>query len=217
MHRLLHSPVAFAFVAAGLWLVVSFANATNPRAVPVELSEAQQGQLAQLTCYGSIESFRVVRHLDAPFGDYASVQCPPHSSYQGHAVARFVRCARPKVDTVWTCDAAIPTVLVNVNDRDLLIRYPSSTVQDALDVVAYVFSKPIGGKFGLDSSERADSTVFVSQTGNNFHVSTGTYAFSLTRESSLEGPRFRLQSVLTCQGDTCHPVASPSASRGGRS
>lgn len=196
---------SFGATAAILMFTYSAAHASSMPTRVIELAAQQLDDLERIACFGESQSIGVKRLLFEPYSDYAEVQCSPHSTYQGHPVARYVRCSRLTQDVPWTCDAGFLTVEARAAGRTILVRQHFATAQDALDVIAYLLSGPSKGELKINA-DWITSEVWVYRWGDRFSVAASRYHFAITREQSAGVSKFELTGVSSCEIDTCHPI-----------
>jgi hypothetical protein len=181
--------------------------AATIRSRPLELTGTEQKALGQLACYGEPQSIVAQRYLGPLYGDYVDVQCKSHSEYQGHPVARFVRCSRPKVDTRWACDSSIATLELNTNGRTISVRHLYVTTQDALDVVSYLLSGPSKDEVRVDP-DWITAVTWVSRGADHVTVSGDSHIIRVrVQPAGLD--RFLVEGISSCSVDICHSITAP--------
>ena len=130
------------------WLLALQANEAASAAL--ELTTEERDRLGQLVCGADPESITAVARDTSRPGDYADVQCKPHSSHRAHQVAKWARCSRPGKIVDWHCEAPIATVRIEAAGRDIQIHHTGVPTDLALKAVSYLLSGPTSGRLHFD-------------------------------------------------------------------
>lgn len=183
-----------------LMTVVGPVSASNSRTIPLELPESQMRELGDVSCPSGVDFTNIVRHLDAPLGDTADVQCKPTGHYEGYIVSQLRRCARLDSRAAWMCESPIPSLLFDEH----LVRHPHLSAGEALAVMRYLGAAPHAGQLRIDPAW-IKQEVLVMPSGEGISVSTGEHVI-LLQKTPASSQSFRVKAIQVCQGDTCHPL-----------
>ena len=184
------------------WLLALQANVAAT--ATLELTTEERARLGQLVCGADPESITAVARDTSRPGDYADVQCKPHSTHQAHQVAKWARCSRPGKGADWHCAAPIATVRIEAAGRDIQIHHTGVPTDLALNAVSYLLSGPTSGRLHFDPTW-LDSVVRVFAASGQIVVSSGSQIATLRIRGA--GPReFELEQISHCDTDTCVPL-----------
>lgn len=185
--------------------VLSFSTMSNatPTARPLQLTKEERDNLESISCRGVPDSIVARRHQSPPAGDYADVQCKPHSMHRGHPVSQFVQCSRMSQGSGWHCQAPIATIQIDAGGRSILVRHKGATAEQALEVVSYLLSGPAKGSWHVDPNWLT-SIIWVSATGDRLTVSSASRIISV-RMLSDASRQFEVEQIIACETDTCVP------------
>ena len=181
-------------------------QAPAARTIAAKLAASEIDSLGHLACGAPPQTVSAIRYLDPPFGTDAEVHCESHGEYLGHVVSRSVQCRLGRNAQLWSCGTPTPTIETRAPDgRALRILYSQASAAEALQVIAFLLDAPIYRDMRV-KPEWITSGARVNRDGNHVYVGTDRHQFSLARDDSAGITAYRINEIMLCVTDTCHPI-----------